>query len=895
MSRSGWPAGAIRGGLAFVGFGAVAVALGVELAGIGNPGLGLQQFGMAVVGFGALLLREWLASDAETRSGDAVRYLTIALELGGLTLALAAWRLEGPGLYERIAPLVFFGFLIHHALAPRWRPGFFLALSLAGIGVVFGVANGLAMIAVGLVLIGTCHLPVKFGTRVALLLAVGVLLAVLRANLLPWQLPAVIWPVLASMFMFRLIVYVYDLRHGNAPTGLAQRLSYFFMLPNVIFPLFPVIDSAAYHRRYFDTTSFVLYQRGVEWMLRGALHLVAYRFVYQQLTLAPSEVATTADLAQYMGATFALYLRVSGQFHLIIGMLHLFGHRLPETHRAYFLSSSFTDFWRRINIYWKDFIQKLVFFPVFFRLRKQGELTGLVVATLAAFFVTWLLHSYQWFWILGKPLLTAPDALFWGVLAVLVLINSLVERKRGRIRKLDDRGFSAREAFALGLRTAGTFLVLTILWTIWTSASTEEWVSLFSVVDVRSPDFYLLLAGLFVAAVVVASAARFLSSAMVRLGEADPRQFPRQATLATIGIGGLLLVAAPVFTTRVPLDTQVVLRDLRRGDLNPRDAERLQRGYYESLIGVNALNSRLWEVYAQRPDDWQFIVETPAGRETGDFIDKELVPGAKIVFHGAPLRINRWGMRDAEYDKAPPPGTTRIALFGASYPFGSGVGDSEDFESLVEDRLNRDRAPGDSAIEVLNFARPGFNAVQSLLLLDRQALEFAPNVLWLVSYNDESLDVALHVAKMVLAGVELPYDYLREVVSRAGVTKDLSEPEATKRLQAHHLEIMAWTLGQIADRCRERGIHPVFIYLPATRTVRPEEAFARSAPLAREAGFATVDLSTVYDGPPLEEIVVAPYDFHPNQRGHRIIADLLYEQLRARPDLVRGPGPVPNR
>jgi hypothetical protein len=392
--------------------------------------------------------------------------------------------------------------------------------------------------------------------------------------------------------------------------------------------------------------------------------------------------------------------------------------------------------------------------------------------------------------------------------------------------------------------------------------------------------------------VVVASLARVLSAVTVRLGEADPKQFPRQAALASMGIGGLLLAAAPVFTERVPLETQVVLRDLRRGDLNPRDAERLQRGYYENLIGVNALNSRLWEVYAQRPDDWQFIAETPAGRETGDFIDKELVPGAEIVFHGAPLRVNRWGMRDADYEKTPRPDVTRIALFGASYTFGSGVGDEEDFESLVEDRLNRDRAPADPAIEILNFSRPGFTAVQTLLLLDRQALEFSPHVLWLVSYNDESLDIALHVAKMVRAGVELPYDYLREIVARAAVTPDLSEPEATKRLQAHHLEIMAWTLDQIAERCRTRGIHPVFIYLPATRTVRPEEAFARSAPLAREAGFDTVDLSTAYDGPPLEEIVVAPYDFHPNQRGHRIIADLLYGQLSARPGLVRGPAPA---
>ena len=74
-----------------------------------------------------------------------------------------------------------------------------------------------------------------------------------------------------------------------------------------------------------------------------------------------------------MISTFLLYVRISGQFHLVIGMLHLFGFNLPETHHRYLLASSFTDFWRRINIYWKDFMMKVFYYPAFFRLRKLGE------------------------------------------------------------------------------------------------------------------------------------------------------------------------------------------------------------------------------------------------------------------------------------------------------------------------------------------------------------------------------------------------------------------------------------------------------------------------------------------------------------------------------------------
>ena len=83
------------------------------------------------------------------------------------------------------------------------------------------------------------------------------------------------------------------------------------------------------------------------------------------------------DVAEFMVATYLLYLHVSGQFHLIVGLLHMFGFNLPETHHRYLLASSFTDFWRRINIYWKDFIMKLFFYPAFFALKRIGTLRAI--------------------------------------------------------------------------------------------------------------------------------------------------------------------------------------------------------------------------------------------------------------------------------------------------------------------------------------------------------------------------------------------------------------------------------------------------------------------------------------------------------------------------------------
>ena len=66
------------------------------------------------------------------------------------------------------------------------------------------------------------------------------------------------------------------------------------------------------------------------------------------------------------------------------------------------LSSSFTDFWRRINIYWKNFMQKIFFTPANFWLRpKIGARGALFGAAAFTFFITWAFHAYQWFWIRG--------------------------------------------------------------------------------------------------------------------------------------------------------------------------------------------------------------------------------------------------------------------------------------------------------------------------------------------------------------------------------------------------------------------------------------------------------------------------------------------------------------
>ena len=449
--------------------------------------------------------RTWSAIRFEADWPDVLRFATIMLQLGLLAALIKRFHLESPAFFQ-VLLLVLGGFAIHYFLPLAYRLPFFLALSLSSICIVLGPQPAAWLIGLGLALIGICHIPVAFWIRGVLLLAAAGLLTAMRVGWVPGPWPLAVWPLLASMFLFRMIVYFYDLRHGTAPTSFTWSLSYFFMLPNICFPLFPVVDYQTYCRNYFDEDRYRIYNVGLRWIFRGVVQLLLYRVLYKDFSIGFYDVANAGDLFYYCVWLYLLYLQVSGQFHLIVGVLHLFGFNLPETNHQYYLSSSFTDFWRRINIYWKDFMMKIFFYPSFFKLRYLGIKTATVLATCVVFVMTWLLHAVQWFWLRGTLLLSMQDVLFYAILGGLVIANSLWELKHGRKRM---GHVTWRGACGIGFRTVLTFAVICLLWSMWTTESLPVWLELwqFALVPPTKSGWLLIvgtIAAIFTAATILA-------------------------------------------------------------------------------------------------------------------------------------------------------------------------------------------------------------------------------------------------------------------------------------------------------------------------------------------------------------------------------------------------------
>ncbi|HUE96737.1 MAG TPA: hypothetical protein VMN39_08760, partial [Longimicrobiaceae bacterium] len=701
-----------------------------------------------------------------TRVGFAP-FLGLALQLA-LVLAIAwTYRVE----FERgmgiLAPLILGGFAIHAWLPVRARLPFFLLLGATAAGLLLG-PDGLWLGGLGLALIGLCHVPVAWWARALAVAAAGAALAALRTGWIeaPWATTVI--PILAAMFMFRLILYLYDLKHEKTPASPWQRTAYFFLLPNVCFPLFPVVDFKAFIRGYYDAPAGEIYQKGVYWMLRGVGHLLLYRIVYHLLPMADSDVSVVGVFA-FMAMTYGLYLRVSGLFHLIVGILCLFGFDLPPTNNRYFLASSFSDLWRRINIYWKDFMMTVVFYPVFLGIRRGRIEHRIIVATALVFVVTWALHSYQWFWLQGVFPVTGRDIVFWGFLGVALAINSAWEAKRGRDRRIEPRpgSWSWRAALGTTARTVGVFSVMSILWSLWNSESLLEWGYRVLRIQESALRDWILLAVVVAAALGLGVAGSWIDSRGRGLARIESLAW-RNARFAVPCVAiGLLLLGAPSIHQRLGAPANRVVAKAQSTALNTLDANRQERGYYEALSRSNQLGPGA----AGIDEDFGNFRLSPAVRQTGDIRWYELVPDADVSVMGKRFRTNSLGLHDRDYAKAKAPGVHRIALLGSSYVMGWGVESAETFENLVEDRLNLEReGSGQPRHEILNFAVSGYNVLQALHVAEHGVAEYEPDVVMYVVHNNERNRLLERLQLSLKQGVRLDESYapVRGAVEETG-------------------------------------------------------------------------------------------------------------------------------
>ena len=434
------------------------------------------------------------------------------------------------------------------------------------------------------------------------------------------------------------------------------------------------------------------------------------------------------------------------------------------------------------------------------------------------------------------------------------------------------------------------FALMAFLWGLWTSPTFADFSTILRAATWRMVDVAVVLGTLGVVAAAAYISRRFDLGAPSAL--AMPPRWQHPLVVAAVPLALIWVAGQPGLEGRVPRQVQAVVQQVRVAELNKNDAERLQRGYYERIVGVNRFNGELWEVYAraneqQEPDDILFgeVPEQGAGNFSiwsrhDDALAYSLIPLNRTTFKGGQFTTNRWGMRDKDYEKTPPPRTRRIAVLGPSYAMGAGVNDGETFESLIEERLNRELSPKTGfRYELLNFAVSGYLLDKHALILQNGRVSaFHPDVVLIVVSPGDEKNIGKDLVRQLKLG--LLSEPVTTWLTEAGVTEDMSDIEVVTRLRRRNPDLVRLALETIASEARRMGAQPVFALIPVPR-MRASQVTLISA--AANAGLLATDLRDVYVGHDARSLTISDKDFHPNKEGHRIIAERLYKELADMP------------
>lgn len=816
--------------------------------------------------------------------------LYVVLQILLLVLVVRLLEIEQRRELFTVLAIAIAGAPLHARLPARWQGAFFVALTALALIIVLGALSALAVLGIGSLLIGICYLPIGWWLRVGLIVAVAAGLVLLRRDS-----SNLFWPVVGSMLMFRLIVFLYDTRRMSRPPALRDVVPYFFLLPNVCFVLFPVVDFATWQQTRTNPRSSQLWQSGANWMVLGVLHLLIYRAIRYWILPPPGSMENLPALLLFLAANYGLYLRVSGQFHLIIGILHLYGYALPRTHHWFFLASSFSDIWRRINIYWKDFMSKLFFMPAFFRLRGTlGDRWAIVAAVCWAFLATWLAHSWQAFWLLGAFPLTVLDAQLWLAAGSVVAVNALLDYRRARRPRSEEPHTLARAALHT-LQIMGTFLVVSGFWMRWTNPGLllqlHEDIGLGYLFDreqvlkAAGILFGVLLCGIVAHFVVWRAAGGKTQQPAPDLADTSLRRISANLCVLTV----LTLVGLPTLPQHLPIDAARIVLAIRSDSFSQTEASQLVQGYYEQL-NEGSIQAGLF-AGANRTDDGveeRRRLFTEFTRFTRDIRQLELIPGLRRDYMDTTITINRWGMRDREIDQEKPPHTRRIAVLGSSMVMGFGVDDDHTFCRLLEEQLNADDelTPDPQQCQVLNFGCGKYYAIHRRAHLEVRALDFDPDVVLYVAHQDEPVGVFFHLADLARYGL-VDDSCLQQILDEEGIDEQTPYGVIRNRLRERALDILRCSYERIVRVCRERRITPVWVYLPMPGGYQIPVPGEVTMTLARDAGFEVLDLSDWHAGHAAEEVKLSERDDHANALGHELIAARILEALGANPQLLR--------
>lgn len=783
--------------------------------------------------------------------------------------------------FKKILIVAIGAFVVQFLLPSKYKILAFIMAGLTALVIFFSPKDALIVL-VGIIFIGFIgSLRINYWIKITLLTIIGVFLALSRSHVIPSVIPDKVITVLAGIFMFRILIYIYTLNHEKNEENRSMQFSYFFMFPNLVMPFFPIVDYKNFVNGAKSGHTLLAYNRGANLILRGLIQILFYRIFYSYFIPSIGDVDNVLSLSQFIFFTYLTTLRLSGILHFAVGVLCLFGFNLPDIFYNFYLASGFDDYWRRLNIYWKDFIVKVFYYPVFFKIRKIGMVRATMITTIFIFIINWVLHNYQLFWITGTWTFKWTDFIFWMIFGALVTITTYLQ-----LRNTKTKNNKSRTPIVRTLKICLTFLTISIMWTFWQSPTVSGWIQFMSYGLQGSISSYLTLAGIIIGGFVILYT--LIWKFDIDKYAKDLRHFPvweKYFNLAMVIIFSVLSLQWTQHYSESNLHFS--LNKILRLQPNQNDEDRKFDGYYENILDGESNANLLQKIEEidefmdqkrevsgkQKDDEWVLFYHSRIVEDAGNIEFKKLKPLSEINFKGSDFRTNSWGMRDKAYLLEKSENTVRIALVGASLEMGSGVTNEQVFEYLCEEKLNSNNS-GNENYEILNFSVGGRNLIQFPYTIEHEILKFKPDYIVVFNHELEWNSIVKTIAQLApqMDIINRDNPWLYRLLTQLKITEQSQPQEIRQKLRDYKQMIFENEYQQIVKMCRDHDIKPIWMNIPSVLESRVNPPYEDAVMWAQKAGLECYNLAGWYDGYDTENLRIASGDNHPNARGHELIS-----------------------
>lgn len=276
-------------------------------------------------------------------------------------------------------------------------------------------------------------------------------------------------------------------------------------------------------------------------------------------------------------------------------------------------------------------------------------------------------------------------------------------------------------------------------------------------------------------------------------------------------------------------------------------------------------------------------------------VESNFPPGVP-KFYEKHVSLNKDSYRDTEHSYYKAKNTIRIVGLGDSFTFGSGIKNINDtYLKKLEKLLNQKSR--DNNYEVLNFGKPGVDTEFEIKILKNEALRYDPDIIIVGYVLNDFRDIDSIKAKkdsnIYFFWLDIylrRYSYLYHFTNKGfnialeatGLRKSYYQTIIDAFNSENNKEFNKLYFKELKDISKNNNATLIIVVFPFIHKLNDYQFTMPHGFIAQagdEYGIIVLDLLPYFKNIDGKKLIASRYDNHPNELGHQIAADAIYEKL----------------